>query len=70
MIVEALDELSHADYSGSGEGDSGPQEGDGVAGEAPPRLTVSQWADRTGGCPREQRGARPVDHLPGEYQRG
>lgn len=34
MIVEALDELSHADYSGSTENDSEAEEGDSVAGEA------------------------------------
>jgi hypothetical protein len=34
MIMEALDELSHADYSGSTESDIETEEGDGVAGEA------------------------------------
>jgi phage terminase Nu1 subunit (DNA packaging protein) len=34
MIMEALDELSHADYSGSATGDLEVEEGDGVAGEA------------------------------------
>jgi phage terminase Nu1 subunit (DNA packaging protein) len=64
MIVEALDELSHADYSGSGQGDSGPEAGDGVAGEAPSEAD----GEPVGGpepeaVPREQRGAGAVDHL-------
>jgi len=35
MIMEALDELSRADYSGSAQSDLEVEEGDGVAGKAP-----------------------------------
>ena len=71
MIVEALDELSHADYSGSGEGDSEPQEGDGVAGEAPAEADGKPvGGPEPEAVPGEQRGARAVDHLPGGVPAG
>jgi len=66
MIVEALDELSHADYSGSSKSDFEAEEGDGVACKAAPEAFSQSMGRQVSKVkPRKQRRARTMVHLSG-----
>jgi len=66
MIVEALDELSHADYSGSSESDFEAEEGDGVACKAAPEAFSQPMGRPVSKVkPRKQRRTRTMVHLSG-----